>query len=67
MSIEQFRNSLSEEEKRASQVFIERIKNQVLKKRTLPNSAEPYPIEKAAESIEHFYGTEDFQQMLRGS
>lgn len=67
MSIEQFRNSLSEEEKRASQLFIERIKTKVLKKRVLPNSAEPYPIEKAAESIEHFYKTDDFQQMLRGS
>ncbi|WP_411823894.1 hypothetical protein [Leptospira sp. 'Mane'] len=57
----------SPESIKAGDRFIQRIKTGIIKKNTLPNKSEDYPLEKASENYTAYLKSEDFQELIKKS
>lgn len=55
----------SPESVKAGERFIERIKSGVIKKNSLPNKSEEYPLEKASKNYSAYLESEDFQKLIK--
>lgn len=62
-----YESQFDEDTIQASTRFVSRIKNKVLRKQYLPNTAEAFPIEKAAESFDHFLATAEFKALIENN
>ena len=63
----EFLNTVSEETKRAADKFIERIKNGLITKRTLPNIAEDFDIDKASKRFSSFVTSKHFENIVKNA
>ncbi|MDH4262205.1 MAG: hypothetical protein OEV78_04070 [Spirochaetia bacterium] len=49
----------------AASRFISRIEKQIIRKQFLPNTADKFPVEKAAESFDHYLQTNEFKKLIQ--
>lgn len=49
----------------AGKKFIERLKSGIIKKNTLPNTSDDYPLEKASENYSAFLESEQFKALIK--
>lgn len=54
----------SPESLKAGERFIQRIKSGVIKKNTLPNQSEDYPLEKASDNYKAYLDSDDFAHLI---
>lgn len=54
----------SPESLKAGERFIQRIKSGVIKKNTLPNKSEDFPLEKASENYKAYLDSDDFAHLI---
>ncbi|TGN17349.1 hypothetical protein [Leptospira idonii] len=54
----------SQESIQAGEKFIHRIKSGILKKNTLPNKSDDYPLEKASKNYKAYLESEDFADLI---
>lgn len=60
-----YENQYEKKTIKAADRFIDRIKDNILKKQTQPNSSLEYPIEKAAKSFDAFVESDQFKVLLQ--
>ena len=54
----------SPESVKAGERFIQRIKSGVIKKKSLPNKSEDYPLEKASDNYKAYLDSDDFAHLI---
>ena len=62
--MEKFTEHITPETAQAAEDFIRRVESGILKKKTLPNHAEEYPLQKAAESFDAFLNSPEVDILL---